>query len=503
MFTRTLFHKPKCWLLLIFFLTLALRLYFAFQVPNLTHDSYFHLRQVEHITQTGMPLFNDGLSYGGRELAFLPFFHYFAAFFALIFPLEIVAKILPNFLWSTLPLIIYFLAEKISKNQTASLFSALIAAFLPITFTPNAFRVEALMFPLIFLAIYYFLSLEEKRHLFAYVLLFLLLSLTNSATFLVVIGLGIYIILSAVEGKKITQAEMELILFSFFFFVWTQFLFFKDIFAQEGLAFVWQNVPSAIISQYFPQVSLIEAVILVNVIPFVAGIFVVYRSLFKAPEKKTFLFISFAISTAVFAWLRLIQFRTALAFFGLILAVLFALFYEDAVKYFSQTKAYSYQKYFPYFVFILLLITMVPPAVNAALTQNTPTDEEIRAFRWIQENTPKNAGIVALLEEGNLVTYFSQKRNMMDAQFGLIHDVDRRFTGLSAFFTSSFQTEVLDIAEKYQMGYLVFSMHARNKYQLKNVPSYSKECFQRTYHNETIIYKISCSLQPIEGLPLK
>ncbi|MBI2665042.1 hypothetical protein HYX12_00280 [Candidatus Woesearchaeota archaeon] len=75
-------------LLGIFLVTLLTRLTLAFIVPNFTYESYFHLRQVEHIGQTGLPLYQDGLSYGGRELVFLPLFHYLAAFFDLFLPLE-------------------------------------------------------------------------------------------------------------------------------------------------------------------------------------------------------------------------------------------------------------------------------------------------------------------------------------------------------------------------------------------------------------------------------
>ena len=67
----------------IFLAVLLLRLVLAFMIPEFTYESYFHLRQVEHIVETGLPFYQDQLSYGGRELAFLPFFHYLAALFGL------------------------------------------------------------------------------------------------------------------------------------------------------------------------------------------------------------------------------------------------------------------------------------------------------------------------------------------------------------------------------------------------------------------------------------
>ena len=70
--------QKKTWYLLavILVLALTLRLYLAFSTPNFTHASYFHLRQVEEISTTGLPIFEDPLSYSGREYRFLPLFHY-------------------------------------------------------------------------------------------------------------------------------------------------------------------------------------------------------------------------------------------------------------------------------------------------------------------------------------------------------------------------------------------------------------------------------------------
>ena len=131
--------KKRNILIAIFIGTLALRLFLAFSIPNLTHDSYFHLRQVEQIKETGLPLYNDDLSYGGRELLFLPGFHYLAAFLSFVIPLGILAKILPNLLLSFLPIIIYLISKQISKTPTAPLFSAFIAGLLPILYSTNSF----------------------------------------------------------------------------------------------------------------------------------------------------------------------------------------------------------------------------------------------------------------------------------------------------------------------------------------------------------------------------
>ncbi len=490
-------QKECYWLLLIIGVVLALRLYFAFTIPNFTYESYFHLRQVEQIRETGLPLFNDPLSYGGRELRFLPLFHYLAAFFTLFLPLKLVGKLLPNILFSLLPLIVYLLAKKIEpKSQAGPLLAALISGLLPILFQPNSFTPVSLFIPLLFLTIYGFLSLPKK--LYVYLTSFFLLSFTSSAAALLLIGLGIYLLLSRIEGKVIPKAEAELVLTSLFFFLWVQFLFFKRTFLREGINFIWQNIPSPILTNYFPQFTIGQAIIAVSIVPFFAGIFVVYRALFRLKNQKSFLLISFVVSTTIVTWLRLIQFKLALAFFGVILAILFASFYRDFMLYLTKTKLHRWIGLLSIVLIFILTATIIPPAVASAQQQATPSDTELAAFRWLRENTPTEATVLASLEEGHLVTWYAQRKNLMGDQFALIPDVEQRFQGLNALFTSSFLTEAIDLTDKYGINYLVFTSSTQKKYQLVRPKYYTTSCFERVYHqNETRIYRVRCSLQEI------
>ncbi len=94
-------QKIYCLLALVFAFSLGVRLYFAFQSPTFTSgDAYFTIRQVEHIRQTGLPIFEDALSYGGRTYIFPPLFHYVLAFFNLFLPITIVGKLIPNIIAS-------------------------------------------------------------------------------------------------------------------------------------------------------------------------------------------------------------------------------------------------------------------------------------------------------------------------------------------------------------------------------------------------------------------
>jgi len=486
--------KTKSLLIAIFFITLALRLTLAFIVPNLTYESYYHMRHVEHISETGLPLYQDDLSYGERELKFLPFFHYSAALFNLFLPLELVAKILPNLLLASLTIIIFLISKKITNNNNAALFSALIAGLLPVLYNTNSFTPTALFLPLLFLTIYFFLNINHQKSLYLYILSFFLLSFTSSETFLLIIGFFIYLLLSKMENKKTNWAQLELIIFSLFFFLWIQFIFFKNLLLAEGISFIWQNIPTEILTQYFPKISLPEAIILVSLIPFLTGLHVVYRSLFQQKNSKAFLLISFVVSTTLLTWFRLIEFTVSLSFFGLILAILFSLFYQDTLNFVKKLKTVKLKKYLAPTFIVLLIISMIIPAASTALTQNTPVNKEVQAFQWLQQNTPPNSGVLALLEEGHLITYYSQRKNLMDKQFTLIKDADQRFADLQLLFKTSFQTQALGLFDQYGINYLILTPHAQRKYNLAEFPYLTRECFEQVYSQETKIYKIKCSL---------
>ncbi|MBS3169481.1 glycosyltransferase family 39 protein [Candidatus Woesearchaeota archaeon] len=493
--------KTAYWLTAIVLITFIARLAVALLVPNFTYDSYFTFRQVEHIGETGLPLFNDQLSYGGRELTFLPFFYYFSAFFDLFLPIEAVALLLPNLLLSLLPIIVFLISRKVSNSEESSLFAAFLTGFLPILFaTANNFTNETLFIPLAFLTIYTFLKIDQPKYFYLFLGLFLACSLTSNATFLLVMGLIIYLLLSILENKRINRAELEVILFSSFLFIWTEFLFFKSLFAKEGIKFIWQNIPQAILSQYFPNISLFQAIILVSVIPFIIGIYIVYQALFQLKNTRAFLLISLAISTSLLSWFRLIQFRLSLLFLGVILTILFAMFYDDLKAYLSKTKFTKKKQWIAPLFILLLLPTMVLPAVVSALQVPTPTESEIAAFSWLKEHTPPQSGVLARLEEGYLVTYFARRRNVMDERFGTVRDVGTRLADTNTLYHTTLQTIALDLLDKYNIQYIILTSHAQQTAGISSLPYLSKKCFELVYHESdqqgdgVRIYRVRCTV---------
>src|SRR3989344_5680073 len=98
--------KEHYFLILIFILVFAFRLYFVFQSNNFSSDeAYFHLRHVNSILSEGKILFYDELSYGGRFVLYPPLFHMLLAY--LTFGNLLLLKILPALFASLMVFVAY------------------------------------------------------------------------------------------------------------------------------------------------------------------------------------------------------------------------------------------------------------------------------------------------------------------------------------------------------------------------------------------------------------
>src|SRR3989344_254657 len=86
------------WIIIALFLVVfGIRALLALYPSHFSGDeAYFTLRQIEAVKETGLPLYDDPLSFGGRQLLFAPLFYYLMAGLSFIFPVSIVGKVLVN-----------------------------------------------------------------------------------------------------------------------------------------------------------------------------------------------------------------------------------------------------------------------------------------------------------------------------------------------------------------------------------------------------------------------
>lgn len=498
----------RCWgilLLSVFLFVLASRLYFAFSVPYFSSDNaYFNVRQIESIRNTGFPLFDDSLSYGGNTFVFSPVFHYIVAFFSLFMPVSFAANIFPNFFASLTVFFVYLIVKKITKSPGIGVLAGFISGFVPVFFSSmNDVSVYSFAIPLFFLLIYFFMHIRDRHFFYGYFFLLIFLSFIHPIILVFCFGLILFQVLIIMESLGHDRAELEIILFSVFFIAWAQFLIYKRLFLFHGLSVVWQNIPSSLLSEHFSSISAIEAIYMVGIIPLIYGAYVIFRYLFKEPRKDVYLFIGFALSTGLLLWLRLIEFRVGLIFFGLILVILFSYYFKLSIHYIKQTRASEFLPLFVCFVILIFILTSVLPSFALArmVVGKYILPEEIDALLWIKENTPADSGVAASVREGNLITAVGQRKNVADSYFFLHKDVGQRLEDIRRIFTSGLEIEVVGLMEKYGADYIYFSPVEMNDFKMSFLPLVSSgRCFEKVYGNGAVsVYRKlgSCKLKVV------
>src|SRR3989344_9281041 len=171
--------KPIYIVILLFLFSFLFRLYFGLQSEYFFGgDSYFHVRIIDNYIEDGGFLTYDQLSFSGKYLNYPQLFHFLISLFSFA-PnyLEIISSLMT----SSLVVIMYFICLRLTKNETASIFAALLTVFLPteLKLTLNQISPLHLFLPLMFLMIYCFMRIEDKKFFNLFLILSFLLPLIH------------------------------------------------------------------------------------------------------------------------------------------------------------------------------------------------------------------------------------------------------------------------------------------------------------------------------------
>jgi len=496
---KRLWKSAEFWLIILFLIVLAIRLFIVFQTPYFNYEAYFSLRQADHITKTGLPLYNDPLSYGGKIQLFAPLQYYILAVFGFIFPIELVSKIVPNIFAALVVIIIYFLALKITKNPKISLLTSFMAGFIPIMFLDiNRIPVDYLAIVLIFSIIYCMFKINERRYVDYLLILIFLLVLTTPLAFILIIGLLLYMLLTKLENLRVEMKESEIIMFFTFLVFWVNLLIYKNAFLKHGLVVIWQNTPVALLSNTFQSLTLLESFYTISIIPLILGLYTSYLVFHKEKSKEILLLIGFGISSFLLLWFKLLSLVTGLVFLSLTLVVLSAFAIKKISEFFDKTKFHRYRRIFLALFILLFIISAIVPSVIIGVekTRETPTTQDLVVLEWASERLPTDVTIASTYEEGSLVAYYTKRKNIMDNNFLLTPQIDQRLSDVDTIFTTRFETEAVPLLNKYNSKYIFLSDFARRKYMITDLRYTSnQDCFSEEYYfNTTILYNSKCKI---------
>ena len=489
-------YIPKI-IYIIFLLTLIIRLYIAFQTPHFSDDeAYFTLRQIESIKETGTPLFQDELSYGGRTYFFLPVFHYILAFFSLFFSTVAIAKIIPNIFASSLIIIIYLIVFHLTKDKKVSTLTAFISSSIPIYIseTINSVSVYSLSIPLTFLLLYFFLKIRAKKFLYLFLITISIFLVSSAYLLIFILSMLLFILFSWVEGFKPTKTEIEITIFSLFLSIWFYFIFYQDALLMHGYKIIWQNIPNEVITQYFSNINIISSIYEIGVIPLITGLFVIYHYVFNKKKKSIYFILSMGIIITILLLQKYIILNIGLVYMGILLSILLGEFLIIVISYIKQTKFSKFRNYFLLIFLLLFLFTSFFPAITYAKNKVMESDpaKKVSALKFLESISNEDDLVVGSIYDGHLITYSSNRKNLIDQNFLLI-DATQRLRDLRTLYTSAIETKPIEIMKKYNANHILITKEALEYYNITKISYVDNECFPLTYAGKEVkIYSLKC-----------
>lgn len=486
-------------LALIFILVLGTRLFFVMQQKGFDYDAYNTLRQAEHIKETGVPLFNDPLSYSGRVFVFPPLFYYLLAGFSFLMPLELAAKIVPSLAFASLVIVVYFISKHLTKNKTAALIASFFSGFVPIFYnTLGQISVYSLSLPMIFLLSYTFLRIDEKRFATISIILIILLLLTHTSVLIILTSFIIYFVILKLEKQELNKKELEVAFFLFFLTIWFNLLLYKKAFFIHGIRFIWQNIPAPLLSSYFEDISFLGVISAVGVLPLLLGVYTIYHVFFKTKNQAATLYISFAFISFIMLWFKLIPFKIGLLFLSLNLIILSAYAVKIILVSISKTKTPWLSNVIVLAIIVLFVLSSLAPFVMTikSETSNNPSLADINALEWIKNNTRGGAVVLGRADEGFLINYAAQRKNVADNNFLFIKNIDQRYNDINLLFTLRLKSEAVRLLNDYKIDYIFLSTQSMKEYNITRLFYADQDCFDIVYRKGAIVYKfLRCEIE--------
>jgi hypothetical protein len=484
-------NRPRKLLIVLFFLVLALRLSFALATPHFdAGDSYFHLRQAQSVQETGFLLTDDPLSFGGRSHVLLPIFEYILGMLTLISASPVFLKTVLNACATSTVLVVFLLAKKLVKNEWYALFGAGVSGFIPLYFAQmNTISPLSIFVPLLFVFVYAFVSLPERKWIITYLALLVVLALFDTLLLVFIISLGVYLLIVYFEKLRQSRSEIEVTVFSIFFTIWVFFLIYKDPLLLHGPAIIWGNSPAVILAQYFSDVTIGQLVYGMGFIPFLFGLWTIYVYFFQQRSKVVYLLTAMVITLSGLLWLRLLDVVAGLIILGVVFSVLFSrgcqLFYE----YVRQTKAARFRAILSVTLFILVLLTSGVSSVASAIVeqQHVLTDQEYEAIQFLEENTPANSTILAGITEGYAINALAHRATFIDGRYLLIEDAAKRYDNYRRLFTTSLEIDAVTLLDAHAITYIYFSQDTRREFSVDQLRyATNEDCFDTVFSNDAV-----------------
>lgn len=486
----------KRWLVLlgVFLLVLAARLFFTFQTPYLTSDSaYLHTRIIDNL-RDGTLLFDDPLGFNGRTLIHSPLFDMIIAVFTLFMPISLATKIIPAIFASLLVFPTYLLARILTKDENSSIIAATLAGITPFffAFTFNHLSSLTLSIPLFFFILYFWT--RTPKNITIFLILITAFVFLTPLSLIFIATLAIYFALCAIDRIQLSQANFELGLFTIAFTLWAHFLFYKQALLTHGFFIIWQNIPSALLGQYYSETNILSVLFYLGIFVMFFGTYAVYKYAIKKPQKESTLLVALGIVSVICLWLKLIPFTTALILLGITFTILSSQTMVLFSKYTATTKLKKFSKPIYSLIALILILTTIIPAYTLTKEElaTTITEEDFEALIFVKYNFPEESRIIAPASFGHYISAIANRANIIDTHFLLQPNVNERYNDIERLYKTPLETEAITIFSKYNATHLLVPSY------LPNI-KFQSQCFKRLDFSNVHIYQKNpeCKLEVV------
>jgi hypothetical protein len=298
------------------------------------------------------------------------------------------------------------------------------------------------------------------------------------------------------ENIELNRLSKEAMVFSLFLALLIEFLFFKRAFIALGFQFVWQNIPSDILANYFRNLNLIDVIMQLGIIPFVLGVLGFTSGFLRDKSVGLFLSLSAAFSALLLLVLKLIDFSTGLMLLGITLVIASAVILSKFFKYIKLTKFSRVDNIFRVALLLLVFVGLVVPSFFVAqdVINNTLSKDEALVLQSINDETAEGSTVLSIYSEGNYITALGQRKDVIDTDFLGAPSVNTRYEDVREIYTSVSEVKALQLLEKYDVDYIYFTPGVRNFYNIQNLSYVEDEkCFvEYRKSGEVYLYKVRC-----------
>lgn len=207
--------------------------------------------------------------------------------------------------------------------------------------------------------------------------------------------------------------------------------------------------------------------------------------MFQEKRKDVYLLTSLAISVALLLWLKLITLNLGLSILGIVLILLFGLFYKIFFDYINKTRAARLASVSFLVIVLIFLVTSIIPSIIFAATTETANYAETDAIAWLNEESGKQTSLLAPIRLGHIITYGNKIRNVADTNFLMAPIPEQRLIDINTVYSTPIEIEAIEIMDNYDVTHLYVPEGVEIKY-------ITDACFDLVYDEKVKIYELEC-----------